>query len=258
MTQAPAGDRDLPTGQSGERSAPRVAVLLCTYNEIANIPPLLRRVGEAVPEADILVVDDNSPDGTSDEVRRHVAQFHGRLHLLERSGKLGLGSATRDGLVWCLERGYEFIVNLDSDLSHDPAAIPRLLSACVESPPGADVAVGSRYIPGGGIEGFEWHRRWISRVLNGYATRVLRLPVHDCSGSFRCYRATALARLDFDRLTCPGYGFLEELLVALHRNGARLVEVPIHFHARSGGESKLGISDALGALAVIHRLAICR
>lgn len=262
----------------------RTVTLLCTYNEVDNLPQLLAALERHLPHADVLVVDDNSPDGTAQWVQSQAehesnaaeditlegpgavnraaepqaateikASPRRQIHLLSRPGKFGLGTATRDGLQWCLERKYDFIINMDADLSHQAASTPALLAACEEA--GADVGVGSRYIAGGGLEGLPWHRRLVSRMLNGYATRLLQLPVSDCSGSFRCYRATALKDLDLQSLKCPGYGFFEEILVALHRRGAKLVEVPIRFQARSGGHSKLALSDAVGAIRVIHRLA---
>lgn len=246
-----AGER--PGGElAAGDTEPRVLVLLCTYNELGNLPKMFALLGQFLPAAEVLVVDDNSPDGTGDFVRT-TALENPKVHLVGRSGKLGLGTATRDGLRWGLERQFDFIINLDADLSHDPSNAPELLAACVGGQR-ADVAVGSRYVPGGGFDGLAWHRRLISRVLNGYATRLLGLPIRDCSGSYRCYRATALSQLDMSQLTCTGYGFLEEILVALHRGGAKLVEVPIRFETRHHGESKLGMSDALGAIRVIHRM----
>ncbi len=244
----------------------REIVLLCTYNEAENLPELFDQLGEYLPSADILVVDDDSPDGTADWVRSHKnfqttsepARSGSSIFLLQRSGKHGLGTATREGLQWCLNHSYDFIVNMDADLSHAPQYAPQLLETCLNAHVPCDVAVGSRYVAGGSLEGLPLHRRWMSRLLNGYATWMLGLPVKDCSGSYRCYRADALRRLELERLTCPGYGFLEELLVALHRDGARLVEVPIEFRERAGGHSKLGWSDAWGAVRVIHRLAFSR
>jgi dolichol-phosphate mannosyltransferase len=244
----------------------RVAVLLCTYNEAQNLPELYLQLRRHLPQADILVVDDNSPDGTSacvqalpgyqETATSDSADSGSAVFLLKRSGKQGLGTATRLGLQWCISQSYDFVINLDADLSHAPEYAPILLSACTDERLAGDVAVGSRYVAGGGMRGLPMHRRLISRLLNAYATRLLRLPVRDCSGSFRCYRVTALQQLDFASLTCPGYGFLEEILVALHRTGAKLIELPIEFHTRSQGQSKLGFSDAWGAIRVIHRLAM--
>ena len=291
-------DQDQPQIPSATLAAPRVAVLLCTYNEVENLPELMAQLSQHLPQADVLVVDDSSPDGTSnwvraqpnyrglDEVRpdatsdsrstlrveyrvldklqagvpsqQRVGDQAGELYLLQRSGKHGLGTATRAGMQWCLERGYDYVIQLDADLSHPPEIAPQLLAACRSSQPACDVAIGSRYVTGGGLEGLALHRRWISRALNAYATTLLRLPIEDCSGSYRCYRTASLRQIDFAKLTCPGYGFLEEILVALYRSGAQLAEIPIQFEARAGGHSKLSLGDALGALQVIHKLALRR
>lgn len=229
-------------------------MLLCTYNEAGNLPRVVALLREHLPTADMLVVDDNSPDGTAELVTR-LAESDPRLHLLRRVGKLGLGSAIQEGIEWCLQREYDFLINLDADLSHDPAVAPRLLEACCGSGPRAEVAVGSRYVQGGGFLGLAWHRRLISRLLNGYATRLLRLPVRDCSGSYRCYQTDSLRKIELQSLRCDGYGFLEEILVALHRQGTRLVEVPILFEPRTHGHSKLGWNDIVGVIRVVHRLA---
>lgn len=229
----------------------QVLVLLCTYNEVLNMPRLVEQLVAALPQADILVVDDNSPDGTGDWVRKAAIE-NAQIHLLPRQGKLGLGSATRDGIRWCLDRHYQFLINLDADLSHRPVDTERLLAACQQSD--CDVSVASRYLPGGGFSKIPAYRRWMSWVLNRYANWLLKLPLTDCSGSFRCYRTSALRRVDLAQLTCSGYGFLEEILVALKRSGSRFCEVPIWFDARTLGHSKLSFSDACGAIKVIHRL----
>jgi dolichol-phosphate mannosyltransferase len=242
--------------QSNGMDEVRVLVLLCTYNEAQNLPLAVEGINAALPRADVLVVDDASPDGTGRWVEKQT-QLNSHLYLLSRSGKLGLGTALQAGIRWCLDREYDYLINLDADLSHSPAAAPSLLNACSDpaSQPPCDVVVGTRYRSGGSLEGIAWHRRLISRVLNAYAIRLLRLPISDCSGSFRCYRVAALRKLNLEQLTCKGYGFLEEILVHLYRRGAAFCEVPIQFEARLKGHSKLSLSDAWGALQVIHRLA---
>lgn len=230
----------------------RVLILLCTFNEINNLPELIGQLRKELPQADILVVDDASPDGTGEWVAKQRTSDSG-LFLMERSGKLGLGTATRDGIGWCLAREYDYLIQMDADLSHRPMDVPRLLSACSES--GCDIAVGTRYAKGGGIQEMPLHRRLMSRWLNRYANWLLALPVSDCSGSFRCYRVSHLRRIHHNRLVCTGYGFLEELLVTLHRAGGKITEVPIQFAPRASGQSKLGLGDVLGVLQVIHRLA---
>ncbi len=249
-------DRAVPDSPLTLGAEQRVLVVLCTYNEASNLPTLIERLHACLPQADLLVVDDSSPDGTGEWVRQQM-NSDPQLHLLSRPRKQGLGAALRAGMRWCLEREYDYLINLDADWSHRPADAPALLQACQGRPDvgGCDVAVGSRYRPGGGSAGLSWRRRLLSRSLNGYATWLLGLPLSDCSGSFRCYRMSLLRQLDFERLTCAGYGFLEEILVHLQRLGCRFCEVPIVFETRSSGRSKLGLSDAWGALRVIHRLA---
>lgn len=235
-------------------AAATMLVLLCTYNEAGNIEAMFRRILEHLPQTDILVVDDNSPDGTADLVKK-AAELNSSIHLLLRAGKEGLGTATRSGLAWGIDHKYDYVINLDADQSHDPAKLPEFLAACTD---GADIAVGSRYAPGGGLEGLAWHRKLISRSLNGYARRILRLPIRDCSGSYRCYSREALERIELNDLKCPGYGFLEEILVALADAGCSFAEVPIQFHDRGAGQSKLSAADAWGAIKVIHTLAFRR
>jgi dolichol-phosphate mannosyltransferase len=232
-------------------SGGNLLVLLCTYNEIENLPRVVAETWQAVPQAHILVIDDHSPDGTGNWVRAHAA-IDRQLFLIRRAGKQGLGTALKAGIGWCLDHGYDYLLNLDADLSHPPAIIPKLLERCQQ--PDCDVAIGSRYIAGGGFSGLPLHRRWMSRGLNAYARRRLKLPLTDCSGSLRCYSRGALEQLPLAQLQCGGYGFLEEVLVHLHAAGARFCEVPFIFSARAGGHSKLSMADAIGALSVIHRL----
>lgn len=233
----------------------RVLVLLCTYNERQNLPEMLRALWETLPDVDILVMDDNSPDGTGQWALEQRASMP-RLHVVVRSGKLGLGSALRDGMRWCLQRQYDYLINLDADQSHDPRVSPTLLQPCLQDSTGQLVTIGSRYVNEGASTGLSPIRQGLSRTLNWYASKLLRLPVRDCSGSYRCYPANMLGKLDFDELICNGYGFLEEILKHLQAKGARFQEVPITYHARGSGSSKLSLSDALGAIAVIHRLAL--
>lgn len=235
----------------------RVLVLLCTFNERHNLPIMLQGIWETLPLADVLVIDDNSPDGTG-QWARQAAATDARLNVIVRSGKLGLGSALRVGFEWALARPYRYVINLDADQSHDPRAINRLLQCADELAGASCVAIGSRYVSGGATTGLSMPRNLISRMLNWYATRLLRLPIQDCSGSFRCYPVELLRRVVLEKLTCDGYGFLEEVLVHLAQVGGEFRELPITYHARGSGQSKLRLSDAWGALLVIHRLAIQR
>ncbi len=234
--------------------SPRVLVLLCTYNELQNLPQVLESLWHTLPEADVLVMDDNSPDGTG-QWAQDFATREPRLHVVVRAGKLGLGSAVRDGIAWCLQRDYDYLMNFDADQSHDPRVANQLLAAVQNSPDGQLIAIGSRYVTGGKSDGLTWWRSWLSRTLNWYASRRLRLPILDCSGSYRCYPTALLRKIDLQKLQCTGYGFLEEILVHLRNAGARFTEVPITYHLRGGGHSKLRFSDAWGVLVVIQRLA---
>jgi dolichol-phosphate mannosyltransferase len=203
----------------------RVLVVLATYNEIENLPGLVDAIEQALPDADILVIDDNSPDGTGrwcDE--RAVAD--GRLHCLHRKAKEGLGSATLVGLRWALEREDEVVVTMDADWSHDPQYLPEL----VKGAESADVAIGSRYCVGGAIEGWPIYRRVVSRAMNGLTRLALRTPIRDASGAFRAYRSTALRRIDLSQVQATGYSYLEEIVWHLYRAGCTFVEVPITFH----------------------------
>lgn len=235
----------------------RVLVLLCTYNERHNLPEMLTALWETLPSADILVMDDSSPDGTGQWALEHSA-LTPKLHVVIRPGKQGLGSALRDGIRWCLQHQYDYLINMDADQSHDPRVSPTLLEPCLADASQKLITIGSRYVPGGASTGLSTLRQGLSRSLNLYASKLLRLPVRDCSGSYRCYPTSMLGKLDLDELTCNGYGFLEEILKHLQAKGARFQEVPIAYHARGSGSSKLSLSDALGAVGVIHRLAFFR
>lgn len=196
----------------------------------------------ALPKADLLVVDDDSPDGTGTWAES-AAESEPRLHVLVRKDERGLGSALRAGIEFGHQGKYEFLLNLDGDLSHSPEDLPRLLDAALATDPPADVVVGSRYVAGGKIEGWPLRRKLMSRMVNSFATRALKLPVKDCSGALRCYRMSTLAKLPAGTLKSDGYAMLEELLLGLHRNGAKFAEIPITFHDRTEGDSKLTMAE---------------
>jgi dolichol-phosphate mannosyltransferase len=213
----------------------RTVVVLPTYNEAENIVAFLRAVRHAVPDADVLVVDDNSPDGTA-ALAEEIASELGRIKVLHRAGKLGLGAAYRHGFTMAFDEGYEVIVSMDSDFSHDPAAIPTMLQLVAG---GADAVVGSRYVPGGATVDWPVRRRLLSRWGNRYTAAVLRLPVHDCTSGFRAYRAGALRSIDPASTTAEGYAFLTELIRKMVANGSSIVETPIIFRDRQFGTSKM-------------------
>jgi dolichol-phosphate mannosyltransferase len=225
----------------------RTLVVLPTYEEAENIAEVLGRLRAAVPEADVLVVDDGSPDGTAD-VAKAVSHELGGVDVLVRPGKAGLGSAYLAGFSEGIARGYEVLVEMDSDLSHDPGALPSLLAALEE---GADLAIGSRYIPGGSIPRWSVGRRALSRWGNRYAAFMLRLAVHDATSGFRAYRATAVAAIDLDRVRADGYGFQIEMAHLVARAGGRVVERPIEFVDRVRGTSKMSSRIVVEALALV-------
>jgi dolichol-phosphate mannosyltransferase len=213
----------------------RVLVVVPTYNERENVRVLLPAVRRAVPDADIIVVDDDSPDGTGAAVEEIAAQL-GQITLLHRPGKQGLGSAYRDGFDHGLDHGYDVIVSMDVDLSHDPEVLPELLRM-LEA--GADAVIGSRYVPGGATVDWPLHRRALSRWGNRYASFVLGLQVRDCTSGYRAYRASALKEIDPGSTTAEGYAFLTELVRRLVRANLRVVETPIVFRDRRHGTSKM-------------------
>jgi dolichol-phosphate mannosyltransferase len=222
----------------------RTLIVLPTYQEAANVAAVLRRVRAAMPAACVLVVDDGSPDGTADLAVAVAAEL-GSIELIRRPRKLGLGTAYRAGFKWGLDRDFEAIVEMDADLSHDPADLTRLLAAVED---GADLALGSRYIAGGSIPAWSTYRRTLSRQGNRYAAAVLRLPVADATSGFRAYRASALAELDLQTVSADGYGFQIELVYRVARRGGRIVEVPIRFSERVRGKSKMSgriVAEAL-------------
>ena len=220
-------------------------VILPTYDEAENIANVLERTRKAVPEAQVLVVDDGSPDGTAD-LAEQAGERLGGVHVLRREGKSGLGSAYRAGFRWGLDQGYDVLVEMDADLSHDPDDLPALLAAVTH---GADLAIGSRYVPGGSIPDWSWHRRMLSRWGNRYAAGVLGLAVNDATAGFRAYRSSVLEAIDLDTIVADGYGFQIEMTYQVVGLGGRIVEVPISFSDRLLGESKMSgriVTEALG------------
>jgi dolichol-phosphate mannosyltransferase len=213
----------------------RTLVITPTYVEAENIDEFLRRARAALPSADILVVDDNSPDGTAD-IAEATADELGGIDVLRRPAKQGLGSAYRAGFAIGLDKGYEALVQIDADLSHDPAVLPNLLSE-VES--GVDLAIGSRYVPGGEIPHWPWFRRALSRYGNRYAALVLGTGVRDATSGYRVYRADTLKSIDYATTRAKGYGFQIETEYRVHAWGGRITEVPIVFTDRVRGYSKM-------------------
>jgi dolichol-phosphate mannosyltransferase len=216
-------------------SSVRCVVIVPTFNERDNIVGFLETLRAAAPDADVLVVDDNSPDGTGPAAEQAASEL-GQIKVLHRPGKLGLGSAYRHGFQVAMDEGYDVVVTMDVDFSHDPAVVPTMIATLAA---GADAVVGSRYVEGGGTENWPLHRRLLSRWGNRYTAFVLGLRVRDCTSGFRAYRAEALRAIDPPSTGAEGYAFLTELVRRLVRRGYSVVEVPIVFRDREHGTSKM-------------------
>lgn len=212
----------------------RILVVLPTYNEAGNVVDLVRQVLSQDERIDVLVVDDSSPDGTADRVKE-VRAAEPRVHLVERPGKLGLGTAYLAGFRFGLDAGYSVIFTMDCDFSHNPSYLPSMISELAE----CDVVVGSRYVKGGGIENWPWYRLVLSKFANLYARTLLRLTIRDCTAGFRGYRSQVLEAVDPFQVRSSGYSFLEEMAWRVTRFGFRIAEVPIIFEQRKAGSSKI-------------------
>lgn len=212
----------------------RVLVVIPTYNEAGNVGRIVPRVRRAVPAVGVLVVDDGSPDGTGRWADRLAAR-DGRVHVLHRSGKQGLGAAYVAGFRWARERGFDAVVAMDADGSHAPEELPRLLDAARD----ADVVIGSRWVRGGAVVNWPWRRQLLSRCGNLYTRLALGMPVADATGGYRVYRVAALDRLDVAAAVSQGYSFQVEMLWRAYRAGLRAAEVPITFVQRRDGASKM-------------------
>ena len=233
--------------------AGRVLVQTATYNERENIGPLLDALRAAVPEAQLLVIDDDSPDGTG-AIALEKAAADPAVHVLVRRGRRGLGSAILEGLRLARSRGFAVAVYMDADFSHDPADVPRLLAAL--EPVGgrpADLAIGSRRVPGGRTVGWGWKRHVASRLVSWFTRWVLWVPVRDASGGFRAVRLEILDRLPGE--FAQGYAFQEDFLWRVHRAGGRIVEVPITFTDRERGASKADLAETVRSIRELLKLA---
>ena len=216
------------------RGGLRALVILPSYNEAENAVPLARDVLSRDEALEVLVVDDHSPDGTAALVAE-ASRSEPRLHLIEREGKLGLGTAYLAGFDYALERDYTHVLTMDCDYSHHPRYLPAILEAARKH----DLVIGSRYVPGGGITNWPLRRRILSRFANLYTRLLLRLPVHDCTAGFRCYAREVLECVDTSSIRSSGYAFLEEMVMRVHRGGFTIREIPIVFEDRTRGASKI-------------------
>ena len=231
----------------------RALVIVPTYNESENVEVLVQRLFDACDDCDLLVVDDSSPDATGALVEG-LARTRPAISLLTRPNKSGLGTAYVAGFRWAIERDYDAVVAKDADLSHDPAAGPALLEALTD----ADLVIGSRYIPGGGVANWGLVRRMLSRAGNAYARLWLRFGVHDSTSGFRAYRTSRLAEMDLDSFKAEGYAFQIETAWRVHLAGGRITEIPITFVEREHGRSKLSRRIVLEALLRVPVWALRR
>lgn len=214
-------------------------VIIPTYNEKENIENIINAVFELPVMFDVLIIDDNSPDGTAAIVERMQKQWDGRLHLLKRSGKLGLGTAYIMGFKWCLDAGYEFIIEMDADFSHPPKKLLELRQACLD---GADVAIGSRYVSGVNVVNWPMGRVIMSYYASAYVRIVTGMNVRDTTAGFVCYRRNVLEAIDLDKIRFKGYAFQIEMKFTAFKMGCRIKEVPIIFVNRVLGTSKMNSS----------------
>ena len=225
----------------------RVLVSVATYNEAENIEPLVRAIGERLPDAAVLIIDDASPDGTG-AIADRLAEAKRSVRVVHRAGKLGLGTAYLEAFEQAIASGHAVLITMDSDFSHDPAALPSLVKRIDDPAAPADLVIGSRYIPGGGIEGWPRRRHVMSGLVNRYTRLLFGTAVRDCSGGFRAYRVDRLATVDWSRQVARGYAFLEEVLYRCEAAGFRVAEVPIHFRDRIKGDSKISLGEAAHAV----------
>lgn len=214
-------------------------VIIPTYNEKENIERMVRKVFSLPKDFHLLIVDDGSPDGTAAIVKELQKEFDGRLFIMERAGKLGLGTAYIAGFKWALARTYEYVFEMDCDFSHNPDDLVRLYAGCKDQ--GGDVAVGSRYVKGGGVENWPWHRLFISFGASIYVNTVLWLGVRDSTAGFVCYKRRVLEKINLDNIKFIGYAFQIEMKYKARRNGFKIVEVPIRFADRVLGTSKMSM-----------------
>ena len=232
---------------------PTALVIVPTYNERENLPIVAAQLME-IPGVSLLVVDDHSPDGTGAIADALAREYPGRVDVMHRTGPRGLGRAYIDGIAAALERPFDLICQMDCDLSHDPRQLPALLAAAAD----ADLVIGSRYIPGGGVVNWPLRRRVLSRFANFYIRLVTRVSPRDCTGGYRCWRRAALASIPLDRVTSDGYSFLVEMLFIAGTLHLRTTEVPITFVERRLGESKLSGSVLLESAITPWRLIASR
>jgi dolichol-phosphate mannosyltransferase len=244
----------MPEPSSTAGPPPRALVSLATYNEVENVRPLVVAIRETVPHAHVVIIDDSSPDGTAKVAEALTRELPG-VFLISRPGKLGLGTAMVRAMQYAIDNGYDHFINMDADFSHPPRFMPALIAGMER----VDVMIGSRYVPGGGVEGeFGLRRKFMSTGINMYARALLGLRTRDNSGSFRCYRVSKLRLIDFSWIRSKGYSFQEEILFWCRNVGCTFDETPILFENRRRGESKLNSGEAVKALEIMLGLGVDR
>ncbi len=232
----------------------RALIIVPTYNERDNVEQVVEQFLEPVPDAEILFVDDNSPDGTGDLIDT-IVEGNPRVHVLHRAGKLGLGTAYLDGFRWALEESYDYVLEMDADFSHDPRYLPDMIALAREE---ADMVVGSRYVEGGGTVNWGFGRQFVSKAGGFYARTVLGVAVRDLTSGFACYRRATLEALDLDSVRSNGYSFQIEMKYRVLQAGMKIVELPIVFEDRRVGQSKMSRAIFLEALVMVWKLRLSR
>ncbi len=228
---------------------PRTLIALATYNERDNLAALVKEIRAAVAGADVLILDDNSPDGTG-AAADALAREDARIHVVHRAGKLGLGTAVLAMMRFAIEKNYELLVTMDADFSHHPRYLPDLLAGMDR----ADVMIGSRYVAGGGVENWPMSRRLMSRSTGQLVRFLLGMPARDTSGNYRCYRVSLLRHANLNNLLSNGYSFQQEVLHRCYLAEARLGETPIVFADRKAGQSKANLKEIVRSLSTLLRL----
>ena len=225
-------------------------IIVPTYNELANAPILIERIFKHIPDAHILIIDDDSPDKTGEKIKELQSKHLSSLFLLERASKSGLGSAYRTGFAWGLERGYEELIEMDADLSHRVRDLKKMIEA-KELQPNTDLVIGSRWVPGGRTENWSKSRELLSRAANLYVRAMLGMGVKDSTAGFRIYSSSILKRLNFEAIKSEGYSFQIEMTRAVYKLGGKIIEVPITFRERKNGVSKMSKSIVREAMLLV-------
>lgn len=234
-----------------DRVQPRTMVAIATYNERENLRPLIQEIHRFAPKADVLVIDDNSPDGTG-AIADELAQADPRVHVMHRAGKLGLGTAVLAGMRYSIEHRFDIHVTMDADFSHHPRELPAILAGMNDH----DIMIGSRYVAGGGTVNWPRSRKFMSWSVNTLCRVLMRLPARDCSGGYRAYSVPLLARTDFSQMLSRGYSFMEEVLLLCYLEGARIGETPIIFEDRRAGSTKANFKEMMRSTSILVWLGI--